>query len=222
MNDIARRARLSPPDDDNAPVARTRKSPRTAWQAKLFPGLVEPVEAAQRRPPPISFANPFRRPPRPRVEPGELPPAAAEWAAALPSAETRRAYLRDAKRFLRFAAIRTDGDMAAVERHDVERWRDHLQGRLDAGELAQATARRRMAAVASLFDHLNRRYLVMLNPAKGVRRPKRPALHPTSVAARKSLACRVAGCPFASTSSDVRHRPRLLPVLAEHGQLPLW
>ena len=191
-------------------MARTRK---TAWQAKLFPGLVEPLEAAERRTPPAFLPNPFRRPPRPKVEPGELPPAAAEWAAALPSAETRRAYLRDAKRFLRFAAIRTDGDLAAIERAEVVRWRDHLQGRLDAGELAQATARRRMAAVASLFDHLNRRYLVMLNPARGVRRPTRAV----PVIACRKLSCQFVGCPFGLTVLSTK-----AIVAPAQVQLNLW
>lgn len=159
-------------------------------------------------------------PPPPRVLHQPVPPAAAaEWAGSLPSAETRRAYLRDARRFLRFAAVRTDGDLAAVERRDVERWRDHLQGRLDAGELAQATARRRMAAVASLFDHLNRRYLVMLNPAKGVRRPKGATVRPVPAVALKAFPCRVAGCPLAPSPVALA---RLGKMAAPDAQLGLW
>lgn len=76
---------------DNARVAKHR---RRAWRAQAFPWLVEPLDAVEQPARadllPHQLLKQVRRQ-RSSVEPGNLPPAAAEWADALGRPETRRA-----------------------------------------------------------------------------------------------------------------------------------
>ena len=108
------------------------------------------------------------------------PPADAEevrrqvgrWLATRRSPATARAYRRDLDAFLDFAGGDADA-LAATDRGRVRAWRDDLQRRVGSGEFSAATARRRLSALVSLFDHLaEQRLLPGGNPARKLWRPR--------------------------------------------------
>ena len=92
--------------------------------------------------------------PRPRLT---AEPAA--WLNAIASGETRRAYRRDALDLMRRLRLNTEPKLVCLEREGAVRYRDLLQGLVDAGDASAGLTRRRTAAALSLFDHLQRRYL---------------------------------------------------------------
>ena len=164
---------------DNPPVShggfqhdhpRAGASPRRrrrVWQPRLFPELVEPLELKPATPlRPANGGSAFLRRPTPRVERVDLdaprPRLTSEplaWLDAIDSPETRRAYRRDALDLMRRLGLDTEPKLVCLERSGAVRYRDLLQGLVDDGDLAVGTARRRMAACLSLYDHLQRRYL---------------------------------------------------------------
>lgn len=77
-------------------------------------------------------------------------PAAAEWFANLDNPRTRRAYQGDIEDFSGFLGITAPDQFRAVTRAHVLAWRRQLEQR----GLAGATIRRKLSALASLFDHL--------------------------------------------------------------------
>ena len=117
-----------------------------------------------------------------------LPPAAVgEWLATITKSETRRAYRRDVTAFCRFLGIDTDVALCCCELHQVGRYAAHLKDRVGEGKESAATARRRLAAVSSLYNHLNAQTLVPTNPTRGVPRPATPKQ-------AEARGCRVEGC----------------------------
>ena len=74
----------------------------------------------------------------------------AQWFANLDSAQTRRAYKNDLAGFMRFTGIVQPQEFRAVIRSHVLAWRADLEKQMLAG----ATIRRKLAALASLFDYL--------------------------------------------------------------------
>lgn len=227
--------RFNSPDRSDGRVGKRR-----AWQARLFPQLTEPLEDAQARPLPrqtINAAGLGRyRPPTERADldavPPRLTPHGRDWLDALGSAETRRAYRRDAAFLMRRLAADTDPKLAALGRGDAERYRDLLQGLVDAGDASAGLARRRMAAALSLFDHLHRRYLVLVNPFAKLRRPREGGAD-APAAYRPRRACGRSGCPLAVLGSGAaagaviglppRRRPARRGAAADGPhQLRLW
>lgn len=97
----------------------------------------------------------------------DVPPE-AQWFANLDSAQTRRAYKNDLKAFMAFTGIQQPQEFRAVTRGHVLAWRADLEQQ----GLAGATIRRKLAALASLFDYLCESNAVTHNPVKGVKRPK--------------------------------------------------
>ena len=77
-------------------------------------------------------------------------PAAAEWFANLDNPRTRRAYQGDIEDFCSFLGIQSPDQFRVVTRAHVLAWR----GQLEQRALSGATIRRKLAALASLFDHL--------------------------------------------------------------------
>lgn len=75
-------------------------------------------------------------------------PAAAEWFANLDNPRTRRAYRADLADFCHFLGLTAPDEFRAVTRAHVLAWRGELERR----GLAGATVRRKLAALASLFD----------------------------------------------------------------------
>ena len=162
-----------------------RRGRRRAWQARLFPKLTEPLDRAEARPLAVSpnrrRDNPFARV-RPAVEradldaaPPQFTPLARAWTEAINSAETRRAYRRDAAFLMRRLGLDTDAKLVALSRVEAVRYRDELQALLAAGACSAGLARRRMAAALSLYDHPQRQYLVPINPFAKLRRRGRAA-----------------------------------------------
>jgi len=98
---------------------------------------------------------------------GEMPPE-LEWFANLDNPRTRRAYRNDVKEFTAFAGVERPEEMRRVTRAHLIAWRKDLERR----GLAPSSIRRKLAAVASLFDHLCEANAVSHNPVRGVKRPK--------------------------------------------------
>ena len=96
----------------------------------------------------------------------DVPPA-IEWFANIRNPQTRRAYENDLRSFMKFVGIDRPEDFRTVTRSHVLAWRKTLEDKL----LADATIRRKLAALASLFEHLCESNAVTHNPVKGVKRP---------------------------------------------------
>ena len=96
----------------------------------------------------------------------DVPPE-AEWFANLGSAQTRRAYQNDIKSFMAFAGIEQPGEFRQMTRSHVIAWRRELE----QSQLAPSSIRRKLAALASLFEHLCESNAVTHNPVDGVKRP---------------------------------------------------
>ena len=185
-----------------------RGGKKRAWQGRPLPHLAEPLADVQARPVPrqtIGSVGLGRyKPPTERADldatPPRLTPQAREWLDGLESPETRRAYRRDAAFLMRRLALDTDPKLVALERQGAVRYRDLLQALVDAGDASAGLARRRVAAALSLYDHLHRQYLVVLNPFARLRRPSEGGvggLRPR----QPRRACGRAGCPLAVIGS---------------------
>ncbi len=96
----------------------------------------------------------------------QVPPE-LEWFANLKCERTRRAYRIDTHEFARFLGITRPEDFRLVTRSHVIAWRKMMEGR----RLSATTIRRKLSAVASLFDYLCERNAVKDNPVHGVARP---------------------------------------------------
>ncbi|MEO6431712.1 MAG: site-specific integrase, partial [Nitrosospira sp.] len=92
----------------------------------------------------------------------DVPPA-IEWFANIDNPQTRRAYENDLRSFMQFAGIEWPEDFRTVTRGHVLAWRK----KLEVQQLAGATIRRKLAALASLFEHLCESNAVTHNPVKG-------------------------------------------------------
>ncbi len=97
----------------------------------------------------------------------DVPPE-VEWFANLSNAHTRRVYQNAIRDFVRFTGIARPEEFRTVTRAHIIAWRDELTRR----GLGGPTIRHRLAALASLFDHLCEKNAVTHNPVKGVERPK--------------------------------------------------
>ena len=97
----------------------------------------------------------------------QVPPE-VEWFANIDNPRTRRAYRIDLQDFMRFVGINRPEEFRTVTRAHVLAWRKSLEQR----ELSGATIRRKLAALASLFEYLCDRNAVTHNPVKGVKRPR--------------------------------------------------
>lgn len=96
-------------------------------------------------------------------------PAAVEWFANIDNPRTRRAYQNDLTDFSSFIGLASAEDFRQVTRSHVLAWRADLEGR----DLAGATIRHKLAALASLFDHLlDSNAVAGGNPVHGVKRPR--------------------------------------------------
>ncbi|WP_122247846.1 tyrosine-type recombinase/integrase, partial [Pseudomonas syringae group genomosp. 3] len=96
-------------------------------------------------------------------------PTAVEWFANIDNPRTRRAYQNDLEDFCSFVGLTAADEFRAVTRPHVLAWR----GQLETRGLAGATIRRKLAALASLFDHLLENNAVAGgNPVHGVKRPR--------------------------------------------------
>ena len=97
----------------------------------------------------------------------DVPPE-AQWFANLESPQTRRAYKNDLRGFMQFTGIAKPEEFRSVTRSHVLAWRANLEQQ----KLAGSTIRRKLAALASMYEYLCDTNAVTHNPVKGVRRPK--------------------------------------------------
>ncbi len=140
-------------------------------------------------------------------------PAAVEWFANLDNPRTRRAYQNDLEDFCGFVGLTGADEFRAVTRAHVLAWRAQLESR----GLAGATIRRKLAALASLFDHLLENNAVAGgNPVHGVKRPRIETNEGKTPALGDDQAKLLLSAPDGWTLKGVRDRA-ILAVLLYHG-----
>jgi integrase/recombinase XerD len=141
----------------------------------------------------------------------DVPPE-VEWFANIENPNTRRAYQIDVKQFMRFAGIQRAEEFRMVKRAHLISWRKDLEGRA----LEPSSIRRKLSAVASLFDHLCEANAVTHNPADGVRRPSEGANEGKSPALSDERAKLLLSAPATDTVKGLRDRA-ILSALLFHG-----
>ena len=141
----------------------------------------------------------------------DVPPE-LEWFANLANAHTRRAYRNDVGGFMAFFGMKDHAQFRTVTRAHLLAWRGDLEGRGHSG----ATIRRKLAALASLFDHLCESNAVTHNPVRGVKRPKAETAEGKTPALADGQARRLLEAPPADTLKGKRDRA-ILAVLLYHG-----
>ena len=140
-------------------------------------------------------------------------PAAVEWFANIDNPRTRRAYQNDLEDFCSFVGLTGADEFRAVTRSHVLAWRAQLETR----GLAGATIRRKLAALASLFDHLLENNAVAGgNPVHGVKRPRVETNEGKTPALGDDQAKLLLTAPDGWTLKGVRDRA-ILAVLLYHG-----
>ncbi|MFT4641135.1 MAG: integrase/recombinase XerD [Verrucomicrobiales bacterium] len=138
----------------------------------------------------------------------DVPPE-VEWFANILNKHTKRAYMNDVKDFMRFVGIKRPEEFRIVTRSHVIAWRMTFETRgKDGKPLAASTARRKLSALSSLFEHLCNHNAVTHNPIKGVQRPseganegKTPALGDDQMRPRRTRSRANAIGPFLPSSS---------------------
>ena len=141
----------------------------------------------------------------------DVPPEAA-WFANLTSMQTRRAYQRDLRGFMAFTGIVQPEEFRLVTRAHILAWRAELEKQ----NLAGASIRRKLAALASLYDYLCECNAVLHNPVRGVRRPAVDTLEGKTPALGDAQARRLLDAPPSDTLKGKRDRA-ILSVLLYHG-----
>jgi hypothetical protein len=125
-------------------------------------------------------------------------PPEVEWFANIENANTRRAYKNDVREFMRFAGIHQAEEFRMVKRSHLIAWRKQLETRA----LQAATVRRKLSAVASLFEYLCDCNAVPFNPADGLKRPNQEANEgkpPACAATVSSHPCCMSGASHGMT-----------------------
>ena len=141
----------------------------------------------------------------------DVPPE-AEWFANISNPRTRRAYQGDIREFMAFVGIMGAGEFRLVTRAHALAWRKELERRGHAA----ATIRRKLSALASLFDHLCERNAVPFNPLRGVKRPSSDTNEGKTPAIGDGQARALLNAPLADTLKGKRDRA-ILAVLLYHG-----
>jgi integrase/recombinase XerD len=141
----------------------------------------------------------------------DVPPE-IEWFANIDNKNTRRAYKSDVQDFMAFAGIRQAEEFRLVKRSHLIAWRKQLEART----LEAATVRRKLSAVASLFDYLCECNAVPFNPADGVKRPNMGSNEGKSPALSDERAKAILEAPAPDTLKGVRDRA-ILSALLFHG-----
>lgn len=147
----------------------------------------------------------------------EVPPAIT-WFANLANPQTRRAYQNDVQEFMVFAGIEDPHAFRQVGRAHVLAWRRDLEKRRNPkGELLRdATIRRKLSALSSLFDALCEANAVQGNPVDGVKRPKVDSQEGKTPAIGDHQARALMAAPDTSTLQGLRDRA-ILATLLYHG-----
>ena len=141
----------------------------------------------------------------------EVPPE-LEWFADIQNSNTRAAYRQDLGQFMRFAGIIRPEQFREVVRAHVIAWRKDLEAR----GLSPATIRRKLAALASLYDYLCEKNAVPGNPIDGVSRPREGANEGKTPALSDDQARALLHAPQGGSWQAKRDRA-MLAVLLYHG-----
>ena len=141
----------------------------------------------------------------------DVPPE-VEWFANIENANTRRAYKVDVQDFMTFAGISTPLEFRLVKRAHLIAWRRALESR----SLEASTVRRKLSAVASLFDYLCESNAVAFNPVDGVKRPNQGSNEGKSPALGDTEAKAILEAPASDTLKGIRDRA-ILSTLLFHG-----
>jgi integrase/recombinase XerD len=141
----------------------------------------------------------------------DVPPE-VEWFANIENPNTRRAYRADVQDFMAFVGIKQPDEFRQVKRAHLIAWRKQLEVRT----LEPATVRRKLSAVASLFDHLCDCNAVPFNPVDGVKRPNMGSNEGKSPALGDVEAKAILEAPSPDTIKGLRDRA-ILSVLLFHG-----
>ena len=142
----------------------------------------------------------------------DVPPA-IEWFADIDNPHTRAAYRTDIEKdFMPLIGITGPEDFRHVTRAHVILWRKELIRR----GLAAATIRRKLSALASLFDYLCDKNAVAYNLVKGVSRPKEGANEGKTPALSDDQARALLNAPDLDTLKGKRDRA-ILAVFLYHG-----
>ena len=141
----------------------------------------------------------------------EVPPE-AQWFANLDSVQTKRAYQGDLRGFMAFTGIVKPEEFRAVTRAHILAWRAQLEKQALAG----ATIRRKLAALASLYDYLCECNAVTHNPVRGVKRPKAETSEGRTPALGDAQARALLDAPPSDTIKGKRDRA-ILSVLLYHA-----
>ena len=139
-------------------------------------------------------------------------PPALEWFANLPNEQTRRAYRQDVADFTAFVGIGRSEEFRTVTRAHRIAWRKELERRA----LAPSSIRRKLAALASLFDYLCERNAVSHHPADGVKRPRANHSEGLTPALGDAQARALLNAPPEDTLKGQRDRA-ILATLLYHG-----
>ena len=139
-------------------------------------------------------------------------PAEVEWFANIDNPQTRRAYQNDLCEFMHFVGIRQAEEFRIVTRSHVIAWRKTLEER----QLASSTIRRKLSALASLFEYLCEKNAVAFNPVKGAKRPRIETYEGKTPALGDHQARALLDSPDTSTIKGMRDRA-ILSMFLYHG-----
>ncbi len=141
----------------------------------------------------------------------DVPPE-LEWFANIANAHTRRAYRNDVSGFMALFGMKDATQFREVTRSHLLAWRKHLE----SGGSGPATIRRKLSALASLFDHLCEVNAVTHNPVRGVKRPRAETGEGKTPAIADGQARKLLDAPPEGTLKGKRDRA-ILAVLFFHG-----
>ena len=141
----------------------------------------------------------------------DVPPE-LEWFANISNPNTRRAYRNDVSGFMAFFGMKAAPQFREVTRAHLLAWRKHLEGQGSG----PATIRRKLSALASLFDHLCEVNAVTHNPVRGVKRPRSETGEGKTPAIADGQARALLDAPSPITLKGKRDRA-ILAVLFFHG-----
>ena len=138
----------------------------------------------------------------------DIPPE-LEWLANIESEKTARAYRRDVSEFMNFVGIQSLNEVRQVTRAHVIAWRDNLK----ALQKADATVRRKLSALSSLFEFLCDNNAVSHNPVDGVKRPTSKSYEGKTPAISDEQARELLNAPSPNTLKGKRDRAILASLL---------
>ncbi len=141
----------------------------------------------------------------------DLPPE-LEWFANITNPQTRRAYQSDLADFRSFVGIRTPAEFRTVTRGHILAWRSDLERR----QLGPSTIRRKLSALASLFNYLCDQHAVTHNPVNGIKRPAANSNEGKTPALGDAEARDLENRPAADTLKGKRDRA-IIATLLYHG-----